>query len=97
MLVPHPVFQKKKLKSIGLTAEIKPVSPGGGVPNGGTVTFEFVKKHRKKVKVTVLGTTAVINGDATLSFKPNKVLNEPLTIVYSGDPDDLSGTVTPPS
>ncbi|MGP0064765.1 MAG: Ig-like domain repeat protein [Isosphaeraceae bacterium] len=96
VLVPHPILHKKHLKLIGLTAEIEPVSPGGGVPNGGTVTFEFGKKHGKKVKVKILGTAAIINGDATLSFKPNKVLNKPLTIVYSGDPDDLSGTLNPP-
>ena len=96
VLVPHPVFRKKHLKSVGLTAEIEPVSPGGGIPNGGVVTFEYLKKHRKKVKVKTVGTAAVINGDATLTVKPNKVLKKPLTIVYSGDTDYVASTVTPP-
>ena len=96
VLVPHPVFKKKHLKSVGLTAEIEPVSPGGGVPTGGLVTFEFLKKHRKKVKVKALGTSTVINGDATLTLRPNKVLRKPLAIVYSGDPDYVASTLNPP-
>ena len=96
VLAPHPVFKKKHLKSVGLTAEIEPVFPGGGVPTGGAVTFEFLKKHRKKVKVKVLGTSTVINGDATLTLRPNKVLGEdPLAIVYSGDSDYVAGELTP--
>ena len=71
------------------------MAPGGGVPTG-QVTFEFVKKHRKKVTVTTLGTAELSGGEATLTFKPNQVLNEPLTIVYSGDPDFLASTMSPP-
>ena len=96
VLVPHAVLKgKKKLKAVELTAEIEPVAPGGGVPTG-QVTFEFVKKHRKKVKVKTLGTAELSGGEATLTFKPNQVLNEPLTIVYSGDPDFLASTMSPP-
>ena len=96
VLVPHAVRKgKKALEGVELTAEVEPVAPGGGVPTG-TVTFEFVKKHGKKVKVTTLGTAALSGGEATLTFKPNKVLNKPLTIVYSGDPDFLASMMSPP-
>ena len=96
VLVPHAVLKgKKKLSAVGLTAEIEPVAPGGGVPTG-QVTFEFVKKHRKKVTVKTLGTAELSGGEATLTFKPNQVLNKPLTIVYSGDPDFLASMMSPP-
>ena len=76
VLAPHAVLKgKKKLSAVGLTAAIEPVAPGGGVPTG-QVTFEFVKKHRKKVKVKTLGTAELSGGAATLTFKPNQVLNE---------------------
>jgi len=65
------------------------------VPTG-TVTFEFLTKRRNKVKVTTLGTAALSGGAATLTFKPNKVLNEPLTIIYSGDPNFLASMMSPP-
>ena len=71
------------------------MAPGGGVPTG-QVTFEFVKKHRKKVKVKTLGTAELSGGEATLTFKPNQVLKKPLTIVYSGDPDFLASMMSPP-
>ena len=78
VLVPHAVLKgKKKLSAVGLTATIEPVAPGGGVPTG-TVAFEFLTKRRNKVKVTTLGTAAMSGGAATLTFKPNKVLNKPL-------------------
>jgi hypothetical protein len=96
VLEPHGVLKGKKvLKGVELTAAIEPVAPGGGVPTG-TVTFEFLTKRRNKVKVTTLGTAALSGGAATLTFKPNKVLNEPLLIVYSGDPDFLASTMSPP-
>ncbi len=83
------------LKGVELTATIEPSVPGGGVPTG-TVTFEFLTKHGKKVKATTLGTAALNGGAATLTFKPNKVLNQRLLIVYSGDPDFLASTISPP-
>jgi hypothetical protein len=30
-------------------------------------------------------------------FKPNRVFKKPLTIVYSGDPDFLASTTSPPN
>ena len=96
VLVPHAVLKgMNKLSAVGLTAKVEPVAPGGGVPTG-TVAFEFLTKRRNKVKVTTLGTAAMSGGAATLTFKPNKVLNKPLTIVYSGDPEFLASTMSPP-
>jgi hypothetical protein len=94
VLAPQPVFQKKSLKSVGLTAEIAPIAPGGGVPTG-AVTFELVKKTRKKTKVTTLGTVPLSGGDATLTVKPHKVLKKSLTIIYDGDTNHLASTLTP--
>jgi hypothetical protein len=85
---------KKTLKGIELAAEIEPVAPGVGVPTG-QVTFEFVKKHGKKTQVKTLGSAAVTGGAATVTFKPNAVLNQSLTIIYSGDPDFLASMVHP--
>ena len=94
-LVPEGVFNtKKKLVSVGLKAEVEPVSPGGGVPTG-NVIFELVKKTRKKTKVTTLGTMQLRGGDATLPVKSKQVLNKAVTIVYSGDADFLPVTNTP--
>jgi hypothetical protein len=95
VLAPHPVFRKKKVVSLGLTAEVVPVPPGGGVPTG-MVTFEFLVKHGKKLKVKTLGTAALTGAEATLTVKPKAVLNKSITIIYSGDPDYQASTLTPP-
>ena len=95
VVVQNSVFKKKKLMSVRLTAEIKPLAPGGGVPTG-EVTFELVTKTKKKVKVTTLGKAAVSGGEATLTLKANKVLQKGITIVYSGDANDKASTVTTP-
>jgi hypothetical protein len=96
VLVPHAVLKGKKgLEGVELTAVIEPVGPGSGAPTG-EVTFEFVKKQRKKITVTPLGRAALSGGKATLSFKPSQVLNKPLLIVYSGDPDFLASTMDSP-
>ena len=55
VLVPQPVFKKKKVVSLGLKAEVQPMAPGGGVPTG-AVTFEIQVKSKKKVTEKVLGT-----------------------------------------
>ena len=96
VLVPHAVLKgKKTLSAVSLTAEIKPVAPGGGVPTG-QVTFELVKKRGKKTQVKTLGTAAASGGAATLSFKPSAVLNKTLKVIYSGDPDFLASMTNPP-
>ncbi|MFI5454074.1 MAG: choice-of-anchor Q domain-containing protein [Isosphaerales bacterium] len=86
VLVPLGVFKKKKLVSVGLTAEITPLAPGGGTPTG-TVKFMLKKK--------TLGTATLGGGEATLTLKANSVLNKAITIVYSGDPNFRSSTATP--
>ena len=53
-------------------------------------------KHRKKIKVKTLGTAALSGGSATLTFKPKKVLQKTITIVYSGDADFRASTMTTP-
>jgi hypothetical protein len=96
VLVPSPVLQgKKALNAIELSAEIEPAAPGSGVPSG-HVTFELVKKHGKKSQLKTLGTAVVNSGAATLKLKANVVLNQTLRIVYSGDPDFLANSATPP-
>jgi hypothetical protein len=95
VLVPRRVFRKKKVVSLGLTAEIEPVPPGGGVPTG-MATFEFLVKHGKQLKVKTLGTAALSGAEATLTVKPKAVLNKPITIIYGGDPDYRASTLTPP-
>ncbi|HEV3342173.1 MAG TPA: Ig-like domain-containing protein, partial [Pirellulales bacterium] len=95
VLVPQPVFKKRKMVSVGLKAEIEPLSPGGGLPTG-MVTFELTKKHRKKLKVKTLGTTAVNGGAASLTLKPQKVLKKAITVVYSGNEDFLASQLIAP-
>ena len=95
VVVKNSVFKNKKLMSVRLTAEIKPLAPGGGVPTG-EVTFELVTTTKKKVKVTTLGTAAVSGGEATLTLKANKVPRKGITIVYSGDANDKASTATTP-
>ena len=95
VLVPHPVLRKKKVMSLGLTAEVVPEPPGGGVPTG-MVTFEFLVKHGKKPKVKTLGKAALHGAEATLTVKPRSVLNKPITIIYGGDPNYRASTLAPP-
>ena len=58
------------------------------------MTFELLKKSRKNVKVTTLGTASVTGGQATLTFKASKVMKKSLTIVYSGDANDNPSTLS---
>jgi large repetitive protein len=95
VLVPQAIFKKRKVVSVGLKAEIEPISPGGGLP-AGQVTFELTKKARKKLKVKTLGTISVDGGTATLTLKPKQVLSKAVTIVYSGNDDFLASQLIPP-
>ncbi len=81
--------------SVQLTAEITPLASGGRVPTG-EVTFELVKKIRKKAKLTTLGSATVSNGNATVTLKADKVLRKAITIVYSGDANDEASALTTP-
>ena len=96
VLVPQPIFKKKKVVSLGLEAEVQSMAPGGGVPTG-TVTFEIQVKSKKKVTEKVLGTATLSGGSATLTVKPNSVLKKPIKIVYGGDADFLSSSLSPPT
>jgi hypothetical protein len=91
----HPAYKGKKLQAVGMTAEIEPLAPGGGTPTG-RVTFEYLVKQRRKTKMTTLGTVAVSGGRATLTFKPQKILNKSLTIAYSGDTSFQAASTTLP-
>ncbi|MFI5459716.1 MAG: Ig-like domain repeat protein, partial [Isosphaerales bacterium] len=95
VLVRHPVFKKKKLVSVGLTAEIEPFAPGGGVPTG-SVAFELLTKKRKKIQTKTLGTVALSAGEATLTLKANQMLGKAITIVYGGDTNFRASTASPP-
>ena len=95
VLVPHPLLKRKKVVSELLTAEIKPTYPGGGVPTG-MVTFELLTKNKRKTKTKTLGTVAASGGNATLTVKSNLVLSKVITIIYSGDTDFITSTLTAP-
>ena len=60
------------------------------------MTFELLKKTKKKVQVTTLGRSPVSGGEATLTLSGSKILKKAITIVYSGDADDKPSTVTTP-
>jgi hypothetical protein len=94
-VVENAVFKKNKLMSVRLTAQIMPLTPGGGVPTG-DVTFELVTKAKKHVKVKTLAKAALIGGKATSTFMANQVLQKAITIVYSGDANDQASTLTTP-
>ena len=94
VLVPQLVYKKKKVVSIGLKAEIEPVTPGGSLPTG-EMTFELVKISKKKTKVTTLGTVSVSGGDAILTVKAKQVVHKTIKIIYSGDTNYEADTVTP--
>jgi sugar lactone lactonase YvrE len=95
LLVPQPIFQKKKLVSVGLTAEFESLPAGASVPSG-MVTFELLTKKGKKTQTGVLGTVALSNGEATLTVALDRVQNKEVTIVYHGDMDYMKSTVTSP-
>jgi Bacterial Ig-like domain (group 3) len=99
VLVTNPIAKKKKVVSVGLTAEVMPIAPGGGVPTG-AVIFEVIVKgkgKKSKTKEQVLGTVTLAGGGATLTLKADQVLKKLITIAYSGDPDFASSTAMPPA
>jgi Bacterial Ig-like domain (group 3) len=80
--------------SLGLEAEVQAMAAGAGVPTG-MVTFEVQVKSKKKVTEKVLGTGILSGGKATLTVKPKSVLKDPITILYAGDADFVSGEASP--
>ncbi len=95
VLGPAVLKKKKKIKLEILTAEIEPISPGGGVPTG-TVIFELLTKKKKKTITKTLGTAAVNNGAGTVTLKPKLVLGKAITIVFSGDVNFEASTLSSP-
>ncbi len=95
VLVPHPVFKKKKLVAVDLTAEIAPLAPGGGAPTG-VVAFDLLTRKGKKVQTKTLGKVSVIDGQATFSVNTSSVLNRSITIVYGGATDFRATTAISP-
>jgi hypothetical protein len=87
ILVRHPIFRRKKVVSVGLTAEVEPMSPGGGTPTG-TV--------RLLVKKKALGSAPLTGGTAMLMVKGTSLLKRAITVIYSGDQDFLPLTTAPP-
>jgi hypothetical protein len=87
VLVPHATRKGKKITSIGLTAEVEPLAPGGGVPTG-VVTF--------RIKNKPLGTSALIGGQVTLAVRPTSVLNKSITISYGGAAEFRPASLTAP-
>jgi hypothetical protein len=73
-------------------------APGANAPSG-VATFELIQKaHGRKAKprTKVLGTAMLRGGRASLSLKPQRVLNQTITVVYAGDADYRPATVTLP-
>ena len=87
-MTPHGVFRKKKLVSVDLTAQVQPLSTGGGTPTG-TVTFLVNKK--------TLGTVTLGGGQATLTVKAARVLRKSVTILYAGDGNFKASTARSPT
>ncbi len=94
VLVPHLVLKEEADGNRADRAH-RAGGPSAPVPTG-QVTFQLVKKHGKKTQVKTLGTAAASGGAATLMFQPNAVLNQTLTIVYSGDPHFLASRISLP-
>jgi hypothetical protein len=86
VLIPQGKFNKKKLISVSLTAEVEPVAPGLGMPTG-TVTFMLKKK--------VLGTATLADSTTTLRLAGRSILNKSVAIIYSGDPSFLPSMTAP--
>jgi hypothetical protein len=93
MLVAQGVFNKKKLVSVVLTAEIEPSPPSARLPTG-AVVFEVLTKKGKKSKARMLPSGQLIGGDAMMTVEPSSVLNKQVMIVYQGDMDFMKSTVT---
>ncbi len=66
-------------ESVLISATVNVVSPGTGTPSG-TVTFDLGS--------TVLGTSTLVNGVATLTTIPTTAGTETISIAFSGDVSD---------
>ena len=96
VLIPQPGFKKKKLVSLKFEAEVLRTVPGASFPTG-MVTFEIQTTKKKKITEKVFGTAVLNGGAATLTVKPNSVLNKQLKILFAGDSDFAPSAATPPA
>jgi hypothetical protein len=87
VLRPHGVYQGKKAASIEVISEIVPVAPGAGTPTG--VVTVMSGKNR-------LASQALRGGRATFTLSSKSLSNKALTVVYSGDADFRSTTLSVP-
>lgn len=86
----HPVVRNKKV--ISLNVEVEPTSSVSAVPTGSVTFEETVKGKNHKTTVKVLSTVPLVDGSATLSFKPGNLPKNPIVCVYDGDASFLPGT-----
>ena len=93
LVLEHPVLSKK---SVVLTAQIEPVSPGASVPTG-TAVFELLTKKGKKTMAGKRWTVDFDGGDAILTVSLDTVRNHPILILYGGDSNYQRSTVTSPT
>jgi hypothetical protein len=87
LLIPRGMYHAEKAASNELTAKILPVAPGAGTPTG-VVTFMSGKNR--------LGSKALRGGQATFTLSSKSLRNKALTVVYSGDSDFRSATLSLP-
>lgn len=99
VLSSSPTLARKKVVSVGLTAEVVPVAPGAGVPTGALVFETTVKGEGKKARSReeMLAVATLAGGEASLTLRAGQVLKKSITIAYAGDADFASSTATPPA
>jgi hypothetical protein len=87
VIIPRGGHHAGKAAPIALTAEILPVAPGAGTPTG--VVTVMSGKNR-------LASQALRGGQATFALSSKSLSNKALTVVYSGDADFRSATLSLP-
>ncbi len=98
-LAPQPTLRGKKVKSVDLSVQFASTTQGAAAPSGVAI-FEIItraKRRKARPKVKILGTTALVDGRASLSFKVNQVLKKSITVIYGGDATHLPETVMLPA
>jgi hypothetical protein len=75
-------------QSVTFTAQVTPVSPGAGVPNGSVTFFDGPSP---------LETVTLDQGSASITTAALPLGSNSITAVYGGDGDDFLGSVSNPS
>ena len=91
------------MKKVTLMAQVD-ATPMSGITMGtpkGKVVFEMIMLRGTKMMgmhagVNQLGTATLKGGDAMLTVKSSNVLNMEIKIIYKGNSQFSSSTVTPP-